>query len=208
MQFSNNGDTLALIKNVTGSDISVFNPVPLSAVVDHTFTDTSTKTVGELTVTHILQSKSSAINQDDYAMWGLAVENIKNGEVGRVLLQGMTFAAVNVLDTDDLFVDVFDADTLVTATCGNAKLLGKPTSTGTGYYPVLVGGGSPGGLLIGTLDAALAHDGTQTIDSSKATVSGDWMASAKELVSGTIVSAARDDGKWIVIGANACESDE
>ena len=199
------------VHNKTGRDYNSWEPLPLENLKSLTPSDQGPDQLDDYYQRFTLESKASALAITDYGRWGLTIEPIKNGEYGRVAIAGVVVAKVYVVNVNDLFADVFNTTdspaALTSATTGSARILNKPDATGLGFY-LLQLGQLGGGTLIGTLDGDLAHDGTQTINTSKATVSGSWMGAAKELVSGTKVEAVWYDAEWLVVGANACESDE
>ena len=194
------------VVNKTGSDIDPHKIIALDGVEVEESTDGDA-----FRFDPVWKSKTSDADEDDFGRWGVTQEKIEADGIGAVVIKGITAVQVNIKDTDHLYADCFNStdapDKLTSATTGSARILTPQASTGDAWCLVDMGVSGPG-LLLGDLDGDLAHDGTQTIDSSLATVSGDWMGDAKELVSGTKVGAMWDDGKWIVVCANACETNE
>jgi hypothetical protein len=139
--------------------------------------------------------------------WGVAVEPIESGKIGRLAVGGVVQVKVEVDKADDKFVACkASASELKTGSSGEGIVLYKQSGTGDGKWALvrLVGGGA-GGIVRGTFTAPWTKGSTKTV--TDAVTTGTTYADVKNYfaaVSGTGSKAcaiAYVGTEWILIAA-------
>ncbi len=146
-----------------------------------------------------------------YGNWVIAQRPVPHGKSGPCFLYGYAVCKVNIRNTGHDYADIYSEPTtriqanLQSGDCGKARIIQREDNqTGVKWCGLIISP-NPSGLLSGTLDGDLNQAGSQTIDTSFATVY-DWSLSAStKLVSGAKVWAAWRRKQWVVMASDQCE---
>ena len=137
--------------------------------------------------------------------WGVAVEPIESGKIGRLAVAGVVQCKVEVTTADDKYVACTSGG-LKTGSSGEGLVLWKEAGTGTGKWAIVrLGGGASGGIVRGTFTAPWTKGSTKTV--ADAATSGKSYSSVMNYfapVGGTGTKAcaiAYVGSEWILIAA-------
>lgn len=113
---------MTTVKNTTGHDFGVFTAVPIGdTAVDYSAGD------NELADFQTRSTMTTDNGRDGTLNWGIALEAIKDGAVGRVLMSGLIPAKVTKWPGEDWMVDFDNEDTadwkLYTSAAGCASIV-------------------------------------------------------------------------------------
>ena len=141
---------------------------------------------------------------DTTTAWGVAVEPIESGKIGRVAVAGVVQCKVEVTAADDQYVQCKSGG-LKTGSSGEGLVLWKDGGTGSGKWAIVRLGAGGGGIVRGTFTAPWAKGSTKTV--ADAVTSGKSYSDVKNYfaaVGGTGTKAcaiAYVGNEWILIAA-------
>lgn len=100
---------------------------------------------------------------DTTTAWGVAVEPIESGKIGRVAVGGVVQCKIEVTAADDKFV-ACKSGGLKTGASGEGLVLWKDGGTGADKWAIVrLGGGGAGGLKRGTFSAPWTKGSTKAV---------------------------------------------
>jgi len=108
--------TLVRVKNSTGSDFGQYRPVGLGAP--------------QVALSDGYAICAAATPSDTSGVWGIAIDPIPNGEIGRVKVTGAVAAYVTIADTSHTRATVGGGGALGSDTTGSTEIIYQPGSTG------------------------------------------------------------------------------
>jgi len=143
------------VKNISASDIPWLGIIGLESVLfDHDDDNTAFKVEAVLT--------GDTPDEDDHlGKFGVCVEPIEAGTIGRAIISGAATCKINVGDADHGFAELKDSDNTQLQSCvhGPAEILYKESGTGAKWGVVRIGNGYPPATHIKCqVDGAVAAD--------------------------------------------------
>lgn len=199
--------TLARVKNSTGSDIRQYDPVGLGAPA-------VTLSDGYMIFAAATPSAASGV-------WGVAIDPIPNGEMGRVKLAGTAPAYVTIGDTSHQWANVSGSATLESVAAGGAEIVYQPGSTGEQLCCIRIGNSQQsatahgrlitwtnawGGTIPASGDVYLRIWDADTVTQSAATPIGTYSGADfykfKSLVDGMLLVTVTAEVDYAVAGAS------
>lgn len=137
--------------------------------------------------------------------WGVAVEPIESGKIGRLAVAGVVQCKVEVASADDQFV-ACKSGGLKTGSSGEGLVLWKDSGTGSGKWALVrLGGGAGGGIKRGTFTAPWPKNGTKTV--TDAVTSGTTYGDVRNYFANVAGSGTKNcaiakvGSEWILIAA-------
>jgi hypothetical protein len=204
---------IVLVKNASGSDVSRFGILGISGVV---ITPAASLIAfqNKNAFTGVTPTVASHLGK-----FVICLDALKNGQIGRAWVSGVSAVQIDITDTSHKFCDVKDSDRtkLASGASGSARILYTPGGTGTKWCGVRLGDGSGGDpVRLGKTTATWTKGTTATIDlypngtppseTASGTLSG-CVNKFATVASGKWVMVARGgNGYWYLISAE-CSSD-
>lgn len=189
--------TLVRVKNGTGTDFRQYDPVGLGAPA---------VTLSDGYMIFAAEAPTNAMQ----GVWGVAVDPIPDGEMGRVRMAGVAAAYVTLADTVWRPYAAVSGTVLVPAWYGAAEIAYSPLATGEKLCAVrLCALQSP--TYLGVADASIAAGASGNVslyygsaDVDTVTAYNDWMDSSTAVNSGieVLIRYFVDESKWRIIEAS------
>jgi hypothetical protein len=130
---------IVLVKNSSGSDVSRFHVLGISGVI-FTPTDSLPSFQNQVAFTGVTPTTASHAGK-----FVICLDAIKNGQIGRAWVSGVSAVQIDITDASHEFCDVKDGDRtkLASSGSGSAMILYKPSGTGTKWCGVRFGNHTP-----------------------------------------------------------------
>lgn len=202
---------LMLCRNDSGADVDRFGVLHITGVVI-----AQADNADEFYARPVLKGDEPDAPTDYIDAWAIAYEPIKNGKYGRVIVDGVTPALIDVTDAAHRWATIKDAyaTKLASGVYGRARILHKPSGTGDKWCIIRMNDPGPEALY-GKLDAALSagssatmsiwwHNGTVLADTTENVTVYDWLLGSGESIdSATKVIATMNqyDNRYYVTAA-------
>jgi len=151
---------IVLVKNSSGSTVSRFGVLGISGVI---FTPSAALASFQNQVAFTGVTPTTADHKGKFL---ICLEPIANGKVGRAWIAGVCAVQADVTNAAHKFCDVKNNDRtkLTSGGSGSARILYKPSGTGTKWCVVRFGNDSGGATKVGKTSETWAKDPVTTID--------------------------------------------
>lgn len=210
--FAPRASNLLLAKNTTGSEIPRYGVVKFSgAQTDPAISDDALKAFQERPIL-----TAAAPSSDDIS-WGIAVDPIKNGEIGRIAIGGVAPVQIDVSDQGHKYAKPKDNSTASIESCAAspsaAAILWKQSGTGLRWGVVRFG--AAGGLIkLGKVAQAWTCGTSATVDvyedgsdgESTTTLTAKNMTRRQVAAESWVMVGLSSDGDWYLLDAGKCDT--
>lgn len=189
---------IVLVKNSSGSTVSRFGVLGISGVI---FTPSAALASFQNQVAFTGVTPTTADHKGKFL---ICLEPIANGKVGRAWISGVCQVQIDVVDAAHGFCDVKNSDRtqLTSGGSGSARILYKPSGTGTKWCAVRMGEGGDS-LRLGKTTTTWTKDTTATIALWEAGTPPSETTSSATLDNCVNKMVTVPSGRWVEVARGA-----
>jgi hypothetical protein len=187
---------IVLVKNSSGSDVSRFGILGISGVIITPAANLS-QFQNKNAFTGVTPTVASHSGK-----FVICLDAIKNGQIGRAWVSGVSAVQIDITDTSHKFCDVKDSDRtkLSSSNSGSARIVYSPGGTGTKWCGVRLGDGAGGDpVRLGKTSSTWTKNTTATIDLWEGGTPPSETSSSATLANCVNKMVTVPSGRWVEV---------